>query len=160
MKDLLFQVGPFQAYAIQGSIFDEKDVDVLALFRYPGLAALPINIKCFLFNKGLEEEQNVLLHCEGKHGNVKAVYYVDSIESTVKEEEATYLIHKLLDAVSKARYTSIAMNGIRMSYSSEAEIVRIIRDWVMVHPESPIKTILLVDLKGGFNKLAKMVRHC
>ena len=155
MKDLLFQVRSFQAYAVKGSIFDEMDVDVLALFRNRGLAALPVDIKCFLLEKGLGDAQNVLIPCTGKHGEVKAVYYVDKEKSTVEYWEATSMIHDLLDTVSKAGYASIAMNGIRMSSWSEGENVRIIREWVMDHPGSSIKTVLLVDLRGGFNKLAK-----
>lgn len=151
----IFDTGTLQAYAVQGSIFEEQSVDVLALFRNRGLAALPVDIKCFLLDKGLEEKQNILLPCEGTHGDVKAVYYIDNNKSPVDRQRATTMLFDLLDTVSKAGYISIAMNGIRTDGNSEYDNVRAIREWAVAHPGSSIKTVLLVDLRGGFNKLAK-----
>ena len=151
----LFDTGTLQAYAVQGSIFEEKSVDVLAFFQYYGCAKLPIDLLRYMDEQRYEFAEKVFTPCEGKQGDVKDWYFVDSHKSVVDEAEANDMIWDFLDAVAKKGYSSIAMNGIRTDGDSEYDNVRAIREWAVAHPGSSIKTVLLVDLRGGFNKLAK-----
>ena len=153
-KDILYEKGEFQVYSATGSIFEERNVDVLALFENPGLATLPIRIKEFLNEKKIAEEQSALIPCEGKHGNVKAVYYAKATETKGIVHEVAKLLRKLLDTVSEAGYSTIAMNGIRTQGYSEYDNLRSIKEWIEAHPNTSIRKILLIDKRAGFTKLA------
>lgn len=151
-KDQILEVNSIKVYAVTGSIFENESVDVLALFQNPGLAELPIKIEMFLKDKALGNVQNVLIPCDGKHGDVKAVYYVNTAKTQGNLSQVASILNDCLNAVSEAGFSSLAMNGIKTRGFSENDNLRIIRDWALSHPDTSIKSIHLVDKRAGFRR--------
>lgn len=129
-----------QIIGVKGSIWQEKEVEVVALFEYIGLAALRAEMYLFLTKHNMPSDQVAFASFEA----APDVYYSPARSGSIE---------KMLDFVSERGYTSLAMNGVRMRDFSELRNLRIICDWLERHPESPIRTIRLVDLRGGFCKV-------
>ena len=157
--DLILEVNSIKVYAVTGSIFEKESVDVLGLFQNPGLAALPIKIDDFLREKSFGNVQNVLIPCDGKHGDVKAIYYVNTSGTHGDTHEVAKILQAFLDSVTQAGFSTIAMNGIKTRGFSESDNLRIIRDWALSHTDSPIRSILMVDKRAGFKRLANREIH-
>lgn len=152
-RDLVYEKESFQVYAVTGNIFEEQTTDVLALFQNPGMVDFPVKVNRFFKDNDLSIAQNVLIPCSGKHGNVKAVYYVNTAKTHGVFREVSNILYAFLDAVSAAGLSSIAMNGIRTLGDSESDNLQIIKEWFMVHLDTSIKTLLLIDKRAGFRRL-------
>lgn len=137
-----------------GSIFEENNVDVLVLFEYVGLAELPIRMRSFMKEHEIPYDEDSCVYNKKSNENIKSFYYVRTIETGRKLENVSKIICSTLDKIAAEGYNSIAMNGVKTLGYSELDNVRIINKWLSLHPESSIKTIRLVDKRGGFNKIS------
>lgn len=151
-KELL-KIGNTVIYAEVGSIFEQKDVDIVVLFENPGLAELPFRIKEFISRNQYSNKTEYLIPTEGKHGMAKCIYrsITSDTDGIVKKVETK--LFKMLDIVNDADYASVAMNGIKTKGHSEIDNVNIIIKWLKQHSNAKIKKIVLVDKRAGFNNL-------
>lgn len=154
-KDLLFMDKEFSVYAITGSIFEEQSVDVLALFDNTEFFKLSYLIDSFFTGNCIAKEPNKLIPCSGTIGNLHALYYARTNEAQKSYREVKKILFTLLDTVSRAGYTSIAMNGIKTLGYSEFDNVQIIKDWRAVNHNALLQKIYLIDKRAGFTKLAR-----
>ena len=152
--DLLFKEGDCSVFAKTGSIFEEKTVDVLVIFENPGYFRISSVIDTFFSENALRKEQCILIPSHGMIGDVKAVYYARVAKSNSGFREITKILETMLYTITKAGYSSVAMNGIKTLGYSEYDNVRIIKDWISTHQDTSLKRILLIDKKAGFTKLA------
>ena len=136
--------------AVKGSIFDVENVDLLALFKNVGMAALPIRITDFLRKNGLAESSESL-QPYGKDG-IRYIYYANTCD-LFWSREIDGVVDDMLTKASERGLESIAMNGIRTSGWPEMDNLHSISNWLREHWETPIRQIQLVDLRGGFNKV-------
>lgn len=154
-NDLLFMDKDFRVYAKTGSIFEEQNVDVLALFDNTEFYKLSYLIDSFFTGNSIAKEPNRLIPFSGTIGNVHAIYYARTSESQRSVREVKRFLFSMLDTVSGAGYSSIAMNGIKTLGYSEYDNARIIKDWRAANPKSILKKIYLIDKRAGFTKLAR-----
>ncbi|WP_372881121.1 hypothetical protein [Psychromonas sp.] len=68
-------------------------------------------------------------------------------------EKMQIIIYDALDLMQDFKVKKIAMNGIRTFRAEpEAELITIVRQWLTEH-ENAFESVLLVDKRGGFEKV-------
>ena len=152
--DVLFIDNEFSVFAKTGSIFEEKSVDVLALFDNAKFYKLSSLIDSFFAGNGIDKVPNRLIPCRSEIG-VHAIYYAKMNEAQRSLRDVKRILFTVLDTVSEAGFSSIAMNGIKTLGYSEYDNVSIIKDWRSDNHDSLLKKIYLIDKRAGFTKLAR-----
>ena len=152
-KKLILEMDTHKVYGIIGSIFNNTECEVTALFQYNGCATLPAEMSEFLRRYQIPAVHGVLIESGLLPPVVKAVYYAQTFQALEKVKEVERIIDEALTLLSSKGYNSVAMNGVRTLGYTEFDNLLIIKRWFERHPESSIHTMHLVDKRGGFNRL-------
>ncbi len=152
-KKLILDMPPHKVYGVIGSIFNNTECEVTAMFQYNGYSNLQLEMRKYLAAYQIPSDRDVLKESGPMPPKVKAVYYAQTSQSLGKVKEVGRIIENALSLISSKGYQSVAMNGVKTLGYSELDNLNIIENWFRKNPFSPIHTIHMIDKRGGFNKL-------
>ena len=150
---------------VKDSIFEADKYQVELLFiSFPGSLKYPMNMQAKRYieeNAEQMSEQNwpPLKLFKNKNINDKYIKYILFHEIALyRVTDAWMLVKRLINISSYLGVKSLAMNGIRIEDSRwenngrhERELIELIIDVSRNSNEQPLKKIVLIDKKGGFN---------
>ncbi len=152
-KKLILEMPFHKVFGVIGSIFNNVECEVTALFQYNGYSSFQVEMRKYLTTYQIPPVHGTLKESGVMPSDIKAIYYAETSQTLGKVKEVGLLIDNMLTLLSSKGYQSISMNGVKTLGYSELDNLRIIEKWFRQHPQSSIHTIHLVDKRGGFNKL-------